>query len=224
IAICRRAIAEDERNGRAYELLADVYGQRGDHAAALPLLRKAVEIQPKLTRSKNNLAASLIASGEVREGERLLQEILTQYPKFPNASFHLALLREAQGRPADARAAYETELRNHPDSVVARFNLGELLLRMNDVRGAEEHMRTLVQQKSENARPYLMLARILMDRPGQLAEVERLANEGLSRATEPDLKALGYFLLADVYSRAGRRSELQDALRKGQHYRAQIRS
>ena len=224
MAIARQAAAVDEQNARAYELMAEIHMNRNDHRGAEPLLRKVVEIQPKLTRSRINLAASLIGTGKLAEAETLLREIIAEYPRCPHANFHLGLLREAQGRPADARAAYETEIRNHPDSVVARFNLGELLLRLNDVGGAEEQMRTLVEQKAENARPYLMLARILMDRPGQLGEVERLAHEGLARATEPDLKALGYFLLADVYSREGRRSELQDALRKGQHYRAQIRS
>ncbi|HUP47044.1 MAG TPA: sulfatase-like hydrolase/transferase [Thermoanaerobaculia bacterium] len=224
IAIAKQAIAVDDQTARAYELLADIHMVRDDHRGALPLLRKAVEIQPKLTRNRINLAASLIATGDVAEAERLLQEILAQYPKFPNANFHVALLRERQRRPQDARAAYEKELENHPGSVVARFNLGELLLRMNDVRGAEQQMRVLVKQETDNARPYLVLARILMDRPGHLPEVEQLAQAGLSRAKEPDLKALGYFLLADVYSREGRRTELQDALRKGQHYRALIRS
>ena len=224
MAIAKQALAVDADNARAYELMAEIHMSRNDHEGAQPLLRKVVEIQPKLTRSRNNLAASLIATGNLGEAETLLQGILRDYPKFPHANFHVALLRERQGRLPEARAAYETELRNHPDSVVARFNLGELLMRVGDVRGAEEQMRTLVKQDAENARPYLMLARILMDRPGQLAEVERLARAGLSRATEPELKALCYFLLADVYSREGRRAELQDAVQKGQHYRGLIRS
>ncbi|HUP50180.1 MAG TPA: sulfatase-like hydrolase/transferase [Thermoanaerobaculia bacterium] len=224
LAICRQALAVDENNARAWELMAEIHMARNDHRGAQPLLRRVVEIQPKLTRSRNNLAASLIATGDLPEAERLLQEILGQYPKFPNAHFHLALMRERQGRLRDARAAYETELKNHPQSFVARFNLGDLLLRTGDARGAEEQMRMLIQQDPGNARPYLMLARLLMDRPGRLPEVEQLAQAGLSRTEDADLKALGYFLLADVYSREGRRNELQDALRKGEHYRALVRS
>jgi arylsulfatase A-like enzyme/tetratricopeptide (TPR) repeat protein len=224
ITISRQAIAVDPSNARAYELMAEIYMARSDHSGAQPLLRKVVEIQPKLTRSRNNLAASLIATGQLDDAEKILQEILAQYPKFPHANFHLALLRERQRRLAEARAAYEAEVKNHPQSVVARFNLGELLLRMRDVQGAEAQMREIMKQDPANPRPYLFLARMLLDRPGQLAEVERLANAGLERTDAPDLKALGYFLLADVYSREGRRGELQEALRKGQHYRALIRS
>ena len=224
IAICRKALAVDSRNARAYEIMADVYIDRAEHREALPLLRKVVEIQPKLTRSRLNLAAALIASGGVGEAEHLLTDITHEYPKFPLANYHMGLLRERQGRADDARRAYEAELANQPTSVVARFNLGDLLLRMGDARGAEEQMQRLIKEDPAGARPYLLLARILLGRPDQLAEVERLAHAGLERAKEPDLKALGYFLLADVYSREGRRRELDEAVRKGEHYRGLIKS
>ena len=223
LAICKRVIARDPNNTRAYELMADVHVARNDHNAALPLLRKAVEIQPKLSRSRNNLAASLIAVKRKDEAEKLLTGILAEHPKFPLANYHLALLREQEGRLPEARAAYLREIENHPQAIVARFNYGNLLLRMGDVEGAEKQMRALIKDDPAGARPYLLLARVLLDR-GSLAEVEKLALAGLERAKENDLKALGYFLLADVYAREGRRAELREALRKGEHYRALIRS
>lgn len=223
LAISRSALAKDPLNARAYELMADVHMARNDPRAALPLLKKAVEIQPKLSRSQNNLSASLIKLGQLAEAEQLLTVILREHPKFPLANYHMGLLREQQGRIADARRAYEAELQLNPKSVVARFNLGNLLLRQGDMAGAEQQMRTLIREDPGGARPYLLLARVLLSR-GDLNEVERLAHEGLSRAREPELKALGYFLLADVYSRQGRRSETQDAVQKGQHYRSLIRT
>ncbi|HEY3052872.1 MAG TPA: sulfatase-like hydrolase/transferase [Thermoanaerobaculia bacterium] len=224
MAICRRALAVDSRNAHAYEVMADVYMARNDHNDALPLLRKVVEIQPKLTRSRNNLAAALIGVGQLGEAEPILEDITRQYPKFPLAHYHLGLLRERQGRFQEARAAYQTEVTNHPKSIVARFNLGNVLLHLGDEAGAEEQMRILIKDDPQSARPYLLLARVLLGRPGRLQEVESLARAGLERAKEPDLKALGYFLLADVYSREGRRSELEDAVRKGEHYRSLIGS
>ena len=221
LAICRSALAKDPQNARAYELMADVHMERNDPRGALPLLRKAVEIQPKLSRSRNNLSAALIGTGQLADAEQLLNDILREHPKFPLANYHLGLLREEQKRPAQAKAAYEAELRNNPKSVVARFNLGNLLLRSGDAAGAEAQMRVLIKEDPQGARPYLLLARVLLGR-GQLDEVERLAQAGLERTKEPDLKALGYFLLADVYSREGRRAELQDAVRKGEYYRGLI--
>lgn len=221
VAICKRALAADDQNSRAYELMADVYMANDDHAQALPLLRKAVGIQPKLSRSRLNLAAALIGAGQLAEAERHLNEIVKEYPKFPLAHFHMALLRERQQRPLEARKEYEVELANQPRSVVARFNLGDLLLRLGDSAGAAEQMRVLIQQEPESARPYLLLGQALLTR-GELAEVERLAHAGLDRAKEAELKALGYFLLADVYSRQGRRAELREAVEKGNRYRAMM--
>jgi arylsulfatase A-like enzyme/Tfp pilus assembly protein PilF len=224
MAICKRALAEDDHNARAYELMAEVHMAASDHQQALLLLRKVVEIQPKLTRSRINLAAALLGVSQLAEAERQLNEIIGQYPKFPLAHFHLALLREQQGRIAEARAAYQTEVANHPKSTVARFNLGNLLLRLGDGAGAEEQMRVLITQDPESPRPYLLLGRVLLGRPGQLGEVEKLARAGLERAREAELKALGYFLLADVYSRQGRRAELEDAVQKGKYYQGLIGS
>lgn len=224
IAICRRALAEDERNARAWELIADVYIDRNDHENALPNLRKVVEIQPKLTRSRNNLAASLIGVGELDEAETLLLEIVKQFPRFPLARYHLGLLREGQGRLQEARKEYETEVENHPDSVVARFNLGNLLFGFGEFRGAEKQMRALLERDPRSARAHLMLARALLKGSGPLAEAETSARAGLDLTAEHELKALGYFLLADIYSRQGRRAALEEALRLGRHHQSLMSS
>lgn len=224
IAICKRALAKDERNARAWELIADVYVNRDDHQNALPPLRKVVEIQPKLTRSRNNLAASLIGTGQLAEAETLLGEIIEEYPKFPLAHYHLALLREKQGRLAEARQAYEAEIEIQPKAVVARFNLGELLIRAGDYQGAERQMRAAIEHDPNGARAYLMLARLLLDRPGQLEEAGRLTRTGLAHAKEHELQALGYYLLADIASRQGRRGAVEEAVRQARHHQSFLRS
>jgi tetratricopeptide (TPR) repeat protein len=222
LAILKRALAVDDRNAQAYELMAGVYMGVNDHRSALPLLRKVVEIQPKLTRSRKNLAACLIGLGEFEDGRVLLEDIIAEYPKFPLAHFHLGLLYEGQGRLDEARAAYEAELEQYPNLVPPRFNLGNLMLRMGDREGAAEQMRALIKAAPEQSRPYLLLARIRLAEGADPAEVEGLARQGLERAEAADLKALGYYLLADVYSRQDRRAELQQALEEAQRYQAQI--
>jgi arylsulfatase A-like enzyme/thioredoxin-like negative regulator of GroEL len=222
LALSRRVLAVDERNTQAYELMAGVYMGVNDHRSALPLLRKVVEIQPKLTRSRNNLAACLVGLGEFDDARALLDNIIAEHPRFPLAHYHLGLLDEEQGRLEEARAAYETEVELYPSSVVARFNLGNLLMRRGDLEGAAEQMQTLIQQAPEHARAYLLLARILLAEGADPYEVERLARQGLERTEAADLKALGYFLLADAYSRQGRKGEVEKAVEAAQRYQAQI--
>ncbi len=222
LALAKRALAEDDRNTEAYALMAGVYMNANDHMGALALLEKAVEIQPKLTRNRLNLAAANVGLGRFAEAETLLGDIVVEKPEFPLAHYHLGLLYEEQGRLAEASAAYARELELYPSSVVSRFNLGELMFRLGDYEAAEAEMRVLIEESPDLPRPYLSLARVFLKQEKELDEVERLARAGLERTDEDELKVLGYYLLADVYSRQGRQAELERVLEKAQYHRSRI--
>lgn len=220
LAIARRALAVDERNTQAYQLIGDVHMDRDEASAALPSLRKAVEIQPKLHRNRQNLAACLIALGELDEAEPLLLGILAERPKFPLARFHLGLLYEKRGDDARAKSAYEEEIAQAGDSVPARFNLGELALRSGDRRAYRAQMERVVALAPERAKGYLFLARGLLAEPGELGRAQQLAERGLALADTSDLRALGYFLLADIYSRQGKGAQAAQAAAQGKRLAA----
>jgi arylsulfatase A-like enzyme/predicted Zn-dependent protease len=222
LALAKRVLAEDDRSTEAYALMAGVYMKHNDHRRALPLLEKAVEIQPKLTRNRLNLAAAYIGVGRLAEAETVLNAIQAEYPDGPRVNYHLGLLYEEQGRTAEARDAYAKELELHPKSVMPRFNLGNLEFRLGNVEAAEREMRILIEEVPEIPKPHLLLARILLQQERDLDEVERLAKAGLERTEADDLKVLGYYLLADVYSRQCRQAELQQVLEKAQYYRSRI--
>jgi arylsulfatase A-like enzyme/tetratricopeptide (TPR) repeat protein len=220
VAVCKRALAKDERNTQAYALLADAYMGANDYANALPYLQKAVEIQAKLTRNRNNLAACLIGLRRFDEAETELKNILSTHPKFPLTHFNLGLLYEEEGRLSDARKAYAREVELQPNSVAARFNLANLLLRSGDGAGAEDQLRQLLKEDPDEPRANLFLARALLARSASPEEALPFVKHGLDKSTTPDLKALGYFLLADIYSRQGRRADVEEALRNGRYYQA----
>jgi tetratricopeptide (TPR) repeat protein len=222
LALARRVLSVDDRNTQAWELVAGVHIRANDHKGALPPLQRAVEIQPKLTRNRLNLAVSNMGLGRLDVAEPMLDEIIAEYPEFPFAHFHLGLLYEEQGRLEAAREAYAEEVELFPSAFMARFNLGNLLFRLGDPAAAEQEMRDLINETPETPRPYFFLARIVLKEEKELAEVERLARAGLERTEDDELKVLGYYLLADVYSRQGRQTELQQVLEKAQYYRSRI--
>jgi predicted Zn-dependent protease len=152
----------------------------------------------------------------------MLDEIIAEHPKFPFAHFHLGLIFEEQGRLEAARGAYAEEVELFPNAFMPRFNHGNLLLRLGDPAAAEQEMRVLINETPETPRPYLFLARVLLKQEKDLSEVERLARAGLERTEDDELKVLGYYLLADVYSRQGRQGELQQVLEKAQYYRSRF--
>jgi arylsulfatase A-like enzyme/predicted Zn-dependent protease len=219
VTLCKRTISLDPRNAQAYALLGDVYIERRQPSAALPYLEQAVEIQPKITQNRLNLAACLIETGQPTRARAMLEEVLREQPRFPGAQFNLGVLNEELQRPSDARAAYLAEIASHPGSFKARFNLGKLLASDGDWAGSVSQMREVVQLAPERAEGYLFLARALLRQPAPLDEVQTLAEKGLSLADTAELKALGWFVLADIFNRRQQPDRVDVALRNA---RAQL--
>lgn len=225
IALSKRTLSLDDRNPQAHTLLGEVHASLGKPAEALPYFEKALEIQPKLTQNRLNLAGCLVEVKEYGRAEGLLQEIIREFPRFPLAHFNLGLLYEEQGRAEDARSAYAAEVSAYPRDFRARFNLGKVLFRLGDRAGSLEQMREVVRIAPEQPEGYLFLARgLLLQESPPIDEIHALVEKGLSLARTPDTLALGFFVLADVYNRKHRPDKANEALRKAEAYASETRS
>jgi tetratricopeptide (TPR) repeat protein len=190
-----------------------------EYGEALPYLEKVVEIQPKVTRSRLTLGACLVGLKQYDRAEAELKQVIQEAPKFPLAFFNLGLLYEEQGRLEEARAAYAEEVANYPGEFKARFNLGKLLFKLGDRVGSLEQMREVVKLTPKLAEGHLLLARGLLYEPVPLDEIQATVEEGLSLAETPELKALGYFLLADIFNRRHQPDKMSEALRKANSFK-----
>ncbi|MGA2362263.1 MAG: sulfatase-like hydrolase/transferase [Candidatus Aminicenantales bacterium] len=220
IALCKRTLAVDERNTQAYTLLGEVYLGHEKYLEALPYMEKAVETQPKITRTRLNLAACLVGLKQYDRAETELKAVIRDSPKFPLAHYNLGLLYEEQGRLEEARAAYAEEVAVLPNEYKARFNLGKLLFKLGDRAGSLDEMREVVRSAPKLADGHLLLARGLLYEPVPLDEVQAEVERGLQLAETPEIKALGYYLLADVYNRKGDSARMNDALQKANLYKS----
>jgi arylsulfatase A-like enzyme/tetratricopeptide (TPR) repeat protein len=224
ITLCNRTLSLDDRNTQAYTLLGDVYIGRHEPAKALPYLEKAVQIQPKLTQNQVNLAACLIDVKNFSRAQQLLEAVLSGHPKFPGAQFNLGVLFEELGRPQEARTAYEAEVANYPTSFKARFNLGKILAQLEDWPGSIAQMREVVRIAPRRAEGHLFLARgLLHETAAPLDETERLVQQGLRLADTADLKALGWFLMADIFNRRHQPEQMNAALKNARRQAAAVK-
>jgi tetratricopeptide (TPR) repeat protein len=221
LALCKQALSVDERNTQALLLIGEVHMGRLEFAQAMPYIEKAVEVQPKVDRSRFNLAVCLIGLKQHERAEPILLEIIGESPKWPLAHFNLGLLYEERGRLEDAREAYAREVEAHPGGFKARFNLGKLLFKLGDRAGSLEQMREIVRITPKLAEGHLFLARALLYESVPLEDIKAAAEEGLALAETAELKAMGYFLLADVYKRLGEADKMKEALRRANAYKAQ---
>jgi tetratricopeptide (TPR) repeat protein len=212
----------DDRNTQALTMMGVAYLEMRNFEEALPWLQKAVDVQPKLTQNQLNLAACLIGLKHYDEAKQNLNAILEGSPKFPRAHYHLGLLYEEQGDLEKAMQEYEKEIAMHSDSFIARFNLGRLKLRLDDHSGYMEQMREVVQIAPKNPAGYLFLARGLLQENADTGQILELTEQGLSLARTPEYKAMGYFMLADIYNRRKEPQKVKNALAKANQYKEQI--
>ena len=219
IALCRQTLSLDERNTQAHMLIGEIYLGRLDYGEALPHLEKAVEIQPKVARSRLTLGACLIGLKQYERAEAELERVIEEAPKHPLAHFNLGLLYEETGRLEEAREAYNVEVSNYPGEFKARFNLGKLLFKLGDRPGSLVQMREVVKITPKLAEGHLLLARGLLYEDVPLDEVQAEVEKGLSLAETDELKALGYFLLADIYNRRQEPEKMNEALQKANAFK-----
>jgi arylsulfatase A-like enzyme/tetratricopeptide (TPR) repeat protein len=221
IALCKQALSVDERNTQALQIIGEIHMGRLEFDQALPYIEKAADVQTKNDRNRFNLAACLIGLKQYDRAEPILREVLEASPKWPLARFNLGLLYEEQGKLEEARAAYVQEVETYPSEFKARFNLGKLLFKLGDRAGSLAEMREIVKTTPKLAEGHLFLARGLLYEDVPLEEVKAAAEKGLALAETPELKAMGYFLLADIYNRMRQPDKMNEALRLANTFKAQ---
>jgi arylsulfatase A-like enzyme/predicted Zn-dependent protease len=221
IALCKQALSVDERNTQALQIMGEIYMGRLDFAQALPYIEQAADVQTKNDRSRFNLAACLIGLKQHDRAEPVLHLVIETSPKWPLAHFNLGLLYEEQGKLEEAKAAYASEVETYPNEFKARFNLGKILFKLGDRAGSLAEMREVVRIAPKLAEGHLFLARGLLYEDVPIAEVKASVDKGLALAETPELKAMGYFLLADLYNRQGEPDKVNEALRLANSYKAQ---
>jgi len=114
--------------------------QRGRAAESLPLLRKALELQPGLTKARETLGSALtelaeenVRNGRISEALAQRQEALTLQPDSADRNNDLAVLLAETGKQNEAEACWRHALALNPDHKLARENL-DLLLRSRQAR------------------------------------------------------------------------------------------
>jgi len=203
-----RARELDPRPGRTYWQLADIAMRQGRAGEAESLLKHALELKVDRPTYLQKLGESYLEMKRYAEAEARLREALALRPDLAAGHYDLALVHEARGEEKKAAAEYEAELARDPKAHRAAFNLGQLLLRTGRPAEAAERFRQSLAVQEGFGTGWLYLAKALLD-TGDLEGARQAALDGLRREPEPRLLPLGHYVLADVYTRQGRRREAE---------------
>lgn len=125
--VCRSILREDPRHFHALHLLGIVHLARGDSAAAVPWLRKAITVNPGEPAAHGNLAAALIATGQPAAALAACDEGLRLKAAFPEALANRGMAEVALGRPTEALASFNRSLALAPQLFDAHLGRGNAL-------------------------------------------------------------------------------------------------
>jgi tetratricopeptide (TPR) repeat protein len=112
---------------RFYDTLGVVYLYERNYPEAVAAHRKALELNPKLTRAWNNLAAALFEMGKKEEAFDAVKKAIQVEPSFPYSYLHLGRLNIRAGNPAGAVQAYQLGLQQLPQNPDLAIQLSWLL-------------------------------------------------------------------------------------------------
>ena len=132
----------------------------------------------------------------------MLDEILREHPKFPGARSTWGCSTTSSSGHDDARSGVRSPRSpTIPNSFKARFNLGKLLARAETGPGSTEQMREVMRIAPKRPEGYLFLARGLLHEGATAGRRSGAHREGSGARHDAGLKALGWFLMADVFQR-----------------------
>jgi arylsulfatase A-like enzyme/Flp pilus assembly protein TadD len=212
----RRFLELDPKNSQVRYAAAEILLDRGELDEAERQLRQALEIEPKLAAARNALGVLALKRGDAAGAEREINEAIAEKQDVRLAHFNLALLAEQRGRPQDAVAEYRREIDLHPKaSFKAWFNLGKLYGELGSRDAQMDAYRQAIAVNPEFAEGHLYLAKLCLDLGRNLDEAVRLARRGIDLAPASEYAPLGHYVIADVYSRQGRRVEAAQEAARG---------
>ncbi len=183
----------------------------GQHAAAIPLFQRAVELEGDNAAYRFALAQSQLLDGRLDEAERGLREVIRLAPDNPAGHNELGTALKRSGRNEEAIACFRQAVRLAPDFVAARFNLGLALSAEERHEAAEASYRKALDTAPRDPEILAALGTALHAQ-GRFDEAIHHLEKAIELAPE---RAAGYHNLGEVLREQGRLDEAVERYRQG---------
>jgi tetratricopeptide (TPR) repeat protein len=183
---------------------------KGDHAAAIPLLKQALDSNPGDAIVHNSYGSALAATGHLAGAVAQYRKATTLSPDYPDAHNNLASALVQSGRAAEAVAEFEKALALKPDFAEAHSGLGGVLAQRGKTSEAIPHLQEAVELNPQNpmARANLCVA---LSMAGRAEEAIPHAQQAVALSNGENPLLLD--MLGRLYAQAGRLPEAIEATR-----------
>ncbi len=200
--------------------IADIEFGRGNFDIALETLRMAEPTSEAPGLISNKMGEIRAEQGRLDEAMVLFDDAVEKNELFAKPYFNRAVLHEERGMIREAVADYEKSIELAPSYYHAQFNLGAVVGRMGDADRQQELWEAAIESNPGFVEGHVYLAKLVMDRGGDLGRAEALARRGIELDPDEVAGPLAYYLLADILNRTGRQAEAQRAVAEGQRIQA----
>lgn len=202
-------------DSQLYYLLGNIKNLKGEYDEAIKYYEECLRLNPSSASGYNALGGIYVVQERWAEAEEYLLKAREFNPKLRDLHYNLALIQEERGELIKAVDEYKVELENIPHNFKACFNLSRVYRMLGDIREEEKFLNQTIEINPDFPMSYFYLARIYLNRGEKYDEAVSLVEKGIELKPEKKDLPLGYFLLADLYSRLGYPGKSLEYARKG---------
>ncbi len=141
-------------------LVGEGYAHQNDDSRALPVLRRAIQVNPSILEAHSTAALIYLRTGEFDEAEKEFREELKVNPSDSTTSANLAFVLSLQQKDDEAVFLLKKILQAQPNSAEAHYTLAKILADHDELPLAFGHAQTAVQLSPEDERKHYQLAQI----------------------------------------------------------------
>ena len=170
--IYRTLIQEGVASSTVFGNLAVICGMQGRTQEMIPLLRKAIAINPHHPEVYSNLGNALKDQGNLQAAIDAYRQALAIKPNYPEACSNLGNALKDQGNLQAAIDAYRQALAIKPNYPEARFNLGNALKDQGNLQAAIDAYRRALAIKPNYPEACSNLGNALKDQGNLQAAID----------------------------------------------------
>jgi arylsulfatase A-like enzyme len=178
--LLQQVIAKEPGLTGMYAKLGDNLLDLKEYERAVPVLRKAKELEPDSPMSHFRLAKGLMGTGDFAGAVPELEFAITKMPNFADAHVFLEMAYARTNRVPETIKECKTVLEFLPDHFGSYLILGRFLEMSGDLEGAVPNLKKAIALQPKAPEPHLILADVYghlgreADAARELAEARRL--------------------------------------------------
>ena len=179
----RATLAQNPRSYLALNNLGSLLVEQGKAADAVPLLQRALEVEPGFAEAHHNFGNAFLKLGQLEEAFRSYQKAVEIEPSNALAQNNLGSLLLKKDKPTEAIPHFQAALKARPDFAEAYYNLGNAQLQLGANDEALVSFQKTVVARTNYAAAHNNIGNILF---GQGKTVEAIQHLQRALASEPD--------------------------------------